>query len=143
LNDLTTDDHAFYPKGVLGYAEITSDIAGIDTIQDLAGLSAAVTVGAGRYVRVTAYVGASTPTVSLDRFQLMIREGSTQLGRELRRYTAASAEGGFHVAWVGTPSPGAHTYKLTCERAAGTGTLTLEASATEPCFILVEDIGPT
>jgi hypothetical protein len=37
---------------------------------------------------------------------------------------------------------GAQTWKLDCGRDGGTRTIDLLASATNPSFILVEDIGP-
>ena len=41
-----------------------------------------------------------------------------------------------------TPTEGEHTYKLTLERLAGSGTLTSNAGVTFPAFIQVLDVGP-
>jgi hypothetical protein len=42
---------------------------------------------------------------------------------------------------VVTPSSGSNTYKLSGSTAAGT--MDLNAAATQPAFILVEDLGPS
>lgn len=130
------------PKGVLGWSPITADSASVGgTLTDITGLSVDVDVESARLIRVSVFVGAATPTVLGDRFNLMIREGSTQLARQIRRFNAANAEAGFLVQAVLVPTGGAHTYKTSLQRAAGTGALVLEAAADEPAFILVEDLG--
>jgi hypothetical protein len=40
-----------------------------------------------------------------------------------------------------TPTAAAHTYKVQVARTAGTGSVTVSASATNPAFVLAIDIG--
>jgi len=129
--------------GQLGYAEITANPANFTTpISDVAGLSVAVTVGTGRRVGVTGHVRSWSSTVADDRLLFSIREGTTLLNQTLLLGDpiANNAGSGGQVFWLGTPSAGAHTYKISVEMADG-GTGTLNAAATLPAFILVEDIG--
>lgn len=126
--------------GQLGYAQAVASQGSITTLVDLTSLSVAVTVGTGRRVKITAACLAGS-TVAADTIDLLIREGSTTLQIAEFRATAASSSESLQAAVVLTPSAGAHTYKLSMQRAAGSGTVTMTAGATFPAFILVEDMG--
>lgn len=140
-----THDHAAadlaasVPRGVLGYAEVTANEAGI-TSADLTGLSVAVTVETSRRVRVTGYAARIDGTSAGDLFSLQIAEGGTTLN-EAGVIMGTTFGDGVTAMAVLTPSAGEHTYKLVLARASGAGTATLIASANRPAFILVEDIG--
>lgn len=122
----------------LGYAEAVVDQTGITTVVDLTSLSATVTVGSNRRVRVTGSVWQFTRTAGTVTFvELDINEGSTILAR--KTLAIPNTYGGGTVEWVDTPSAGSHTYKL---RASTDGTVTMEAQADAAAYILVEDIGP-
>lgn len=123
--------------GELGYAQSVTVQPGITAVVDVTGGSKTVMVGAGRRIRISGQGGASS-TVADDQAIGRIKEGATELGVWLYGRLPGNGSG----SAILTPTAGAHTYKLTIERAAGTGTVTLGASATNPCFILVEDIGP-
>lgn len=128
----------------LGYAQVTSGQSGITSVTDLTSLSVAVNVEAGRRLRITGHgqlgVTASAATSAVGT----VREGSTELGRfgSVINETANAISQMTEGSVVVTPSAGAHTYKLSLERGAGSGTASLVASATNPAFILVMDIGP-
>lgn len=123
-----------------GYAQVTANQGGITTEVDLTGLAVTVTVGAGRRILIRGCVRAST-TVAQDSFDLKILEGATVLQTaEYVSPVVARAEAR-RVEVVLTPSAGSHTYKLTGVRSTGTGTFTMNAGATFPAYILVEDIG--
>lgn len=126
--------------GQLGYAQVVANQGSITTLVDLTSLSVAVTVGTGRRVKITGSVLAGS-TVAADTIDLLIRESTTTLQiAEFRNGSTNSTES-LQVIYVLTPSAGAHTYKLSMQRAAGSGTITMTAAATAPAFILVEDIG--
>ncbi len=128
----------------IGYAQVTANQGSITTTADLTSLTATVTVGADRYIRVTGHVRSFSSTLADDRVLFHIREGSTTLGSILLPSDpgGGNAGSGGQVVWVGdSPSAGSHTYKLSAESADG-GTVTMNAAATFPAFILVEDIGP-
>lgn len=139
----TAANHARMPGGWLGYLEVTAPQSVGTTEADLTGLAVTVTVGNARRIRVTGHglLGANGSAVTpVGR----IKEGATELGRWAHHVLAASgvyelAEGSVIL----TPSAGAHTYKLTLQDVgAGPGTITSQASAIVPSFILVEDLGP-
>lgn len=133
---------AALPLGILGYAEVTANQGSITTLADLTGLTATVTVGTDRRIRVIGYIGASVDTVSDTTATLHIRESSTTLQTARNRPVGNSRQAVLAAVWVGAPSAGSHTYKLSLEREVGTGTLTMHAASTNPAFLLVEDIGP-
>lgn len=127
------------PSSTLGYAQITANQAGITSEVDVAGLSVTVTVPANRRIKITAYSGSVGSTVANDVARLSIKEGSTlmQLAQETCR---GSFDPSILAEWIGIPSAGTHTYKVTAARLTGTGTITVGADAQYPAFILVEDI---
>lgn len=127
------------PGGWIGYAEVTANQAAISAVVDLTGLTVSVTVGASRRIRITGSTLFNGTTLD-DSAQMQIREGATQLqiGEAPIRTSFASIERSVII----TPTAGAHTYKLMAARNVGTGSVTLGASATNPAFILVEDLGP-
>lgn len=121
----------------LGYAEATSNQALSTADTDLNGLSVVVTVPAGRRLRITAQcfirtAGAATMGA------LRIKEDGVI--RQLTQHdTTSSSAGETHNALVVcTPSAGTHTYKLSANVYAGTGSM--DANVLYPAFILVEDI---
>ena len=129
--------------GTLGYAQVIADQTGITTETDLTGLTVAVTVGAGRRIRVTASVLVYGSVVS-DEFIVNIKEGATVLqraGYDSLTGAGTSRPTSVERSVVLTPSAGSHTYKLSLLRNQGTGSLTSSAGTTFPAFILVEDIG--
>lgn len=127
------------PRGVLGYAQATSNQSGIGTSDtDLTSLSVAVTVGSGRRIRVTVFTSISMQTAGA-RATVRIKEGATTLAGASEDISVNNFAPMYATAIL-TPSSGAHTYKATAVVTAG-ATITSNASATEPVFILVEDIG--
>lgn len=133
------------PLGTLGYAQTTTGQAGITAQVDLTSLSVPVTVGAGRRIKITGYVGNFSSTVNTDKFSVLIMEGATTLQTAVGSVQAAAAGGGNSVVLdpivVLQPTAGAHTYKLASVRNNGTGTGSTNAAPALPAFILVEDIG--
>lgn len=124
----------------LGYEEVTANQGSITgTAVDLTGLSADVVVGANRRVKITAQIGVLS-SVDNDFVRLDILEGAAFQNLGQRRITTSNTI--LKADAVITPSAGAHTYKLQLSRTVGTGTVTMNASAAGPAFILVEDIGP-
>jgi hypothetical protein len=129
------------PARTLGYAEATANQGSITTpAADLTSLSVNVIVGSGRRIKITGQVRSWTSTTGDDRVIFAIQESTTVLNNVVVALDpGANANGGDQVLWVGVPSAGAHTYKLTAEAVDG-GTITMNAAATFPAFILVEDI---
>lgn len=120
---------------VLGYAETNTSQAGISTVADLTGLSAAVTVPAGgKRIKVTGYVPFAQQTSS-GTVKVMIWEGAAQLQAWV--FDAATSNSNTGLAeYVAVPSAGAHTYKLRMSTSANT--VNTVVAADQLAFILVE-----
>ena len=119
----------------LGYAQVTANVTGIGGGAATLVTAPAVTVAAGRRVKITANLFNMVAALPA-QYQLNIQESTTVLGAML----FGGGNGAIAQAVI-TPSAGAHTYLVTCQNISGTSGGTAVASATQPCFILVEDIG--
>jgi hypothetical protein len=130
-----------FPRGTLsgGYAQVIANQTGITTISDLTNLTVTVTVGAGRRIRITAYVRVGQNTSLGAPNVLYIREGAVTLATSTV-HVAAGQYYQHHAVVVLQPSAAAHTYKLSLSTTAGTTDLISGGSA-DPSFILVEDVG--
>lgn len=132
---------ASIPAGVLGYAQVAADQAGITTVVDLTGLSATVTVASGRRIRVRGKVQL-TSTVANDQVGLIIAESGAQLDFSSETIIANGNQVFVFCEVILTPSAGVHTYNLRAQRTApGTGIVTMSATPTRVAFIIAEDIG--
>lgn len=128
--------------GQLGYAAVNATLgaATYATVTALAGLTTNVTVGTGRRVKVTGYIFGTADAVP-SNIQMRILEDGTEV--QLCEHSFVVA--GQRVTWNGqvilSPTAGAHTYSLSAVRSNGTANVTFQGFATDPLFILVEDIG--
>lgn len=124
--------------GQIGYAQVVANqnaVAG-----DLTGLAVAVTVGTGRRIRITGFIGEAQNTSANAGGILRVFEGAVQLAQADWMISTASTATAVTCTVVISPSGGSHTYKLAGAVQNG-GVFNLLASATSPAFILVEDIG--
>lgn len=126
------------PSSTLAYAETTASQTGITTETALTGLSATVTVPAGRRIRITAHT-LVVSSVTTDKIGLRIKEGATTLQFGQRDPSGPTSNTLIAEAIV-SPSAGTHTYNVTLARDVGTGTITNNADPTFPSYIIVEDI---
>lgn len=126
----------------LGYTPITGNTGPTTgtTVLDVTGGAVTVTVGAGRLIRISAFVFSVSGTVSNDQAELAIQEGGVRLGAAQGNRGASMVTPSLSPSIILAPSAGAHTYKLTIARTGGTGTFTFLAGATNPAYILVEYI---
>ena len=121
---------------ILGYKQVLSSQGGITTITNLTGLSVTVIVPAGRKIKITGQSRLNS-TVNLDNMTLFIRESTTALNQaDVNANSSTGVTDSVEVTL--TPSAGLHTYVLSLQRTLGTGTLTSNASATNPASIKVE-----
>jgi hypothetical protein len=125
--------------GQLNYAQIIASQAAISTETDITGLSITVTVGTARRIKISAE-GFFLNDATAGQAALKIYEGVTTL---VDRPTGmiANENGSVHVSTILTPTAGFHTYKIRATKFVGAGTVTFGASATQPAYILAEDIG--
>ncbi len=128
--------------GVLsgGFKSVTANQTGITTAVDLTGLSATVTVGTNRRIKVTGFCGWQTNTAG-DGFNLRINEGASVLNQSALVTQTINTDQVIFAQWIGNPSAGAHTYKLVGVSYVG-GTAQMSASGVLPAFLLIEDLGP-
>lgn len=132
------------PSGMaLAYAEVTANQTGISTETDLTGLTVTVTVPAGRRIRITAHCAEIDNDSTAGSVIGRIKEGATVLGLFAADTLASSVAICADASVVITPTAGSHTYKLSLHKNVGAGSISLSASATQPAFILVEDITGT
>lgn len=122
------------------FAQKITDQGPFTALTDLTGLSVTMDVPAGHRIRITGAAHMES-TVADDSVSLHIREGGTQLTEELRCLRVAGRPDGVVVVTALTPTAGNHTYKISAERQAGTGNITVKAAGTREAFILVEDLG--
>lgn len=143
LATYSATEHAEMPKGWIGHAETTTDQGSITTGTDLTTLSLAVTVTAGRLIKIAAFAPILS-TVAGDRAVLSIQEGSTVLQQAIVELDSTLAQTA-HAVTVLSPSAGSHTYKVSLARGGGSsGTLsTSHASGARQSLLLVEDLGPS
>lgn len=127
------------PSGMtLAYTEINTNQTGISTETDLTGLTATVTVPAGRRIRITAQIQMQSATTS-GTVVLRIKEGAVVFQTSQENYNTIGGNGKYIDATaIIIPTAGTHTYKLSLQGTAGT----VDTSAAVN-FILVEDITGT
>jgi hypothetical protein len=129
------------PKGILGYAKVTSSQGSITSQTDLTGATVTVHVPPRRLIKVE-YHSPLRSTVAGDRILLRAYEDSTELGIAGIHVHNASQTLMISGVAVSEPAAGSHTYKLTMQRASGSGTVSTEASSTNPMYIIISDAGP-
>ena len=138
------------PRGTLpgGYAQVLAGQGAFTAMTDLTGLSVPVTLVAGRRVKITGVVNAQS-SVADDVVGFFLRDAANTVWQT--DYTGLPTAGNgysftlifpFVVGAANSPLAGAQTFKLSMQRAAGTGNITTNGGAnTLVNFILVEDIG--
>jgi hypothetical protein len=130
--------------GWIGYVETTTSSGLISTTSevDIAGLAVSVTVNSSRRIRITVSCRVDFNNAAGDRWIIKIKEGST-IFRVIRGPYASFNPSEFTAfgAAIETPTAGSHTYKATIQR-FGTNSIEVPASADEPAYLLVEDLGP-
>jgi hypothetical protein len=139
------------PRGRLTTRTQTSDMSATSgtTEKDIFTTAPdAVTLDAGRAVKLTLSIRSITASVANDIYSVRIKEGATQLMEQnFRGIAAAVGSDGMTLtvtldASYNPPSAGSHSYKATIVRAAGTGTATIQGAAGRPIQFTVEDVGP-
>ena len=130
---------------VVKYAQATANSSSTSgtTILDVLTAPAFTPVSATRLIKITVHWRSITVATDPGIYLVMIREGSTTLNEENHKVetTGTGQQGGTMVHYIANPTAAAHTYKLSIQRATGTGTAIVQADPTYPMQILVEDAG--
>ena len=131
--------------GVIAYAEKTTNQSTITSAIDITGLSVTWTAIPSRRYRISFYCNVLS-TVFNDNLIVQIFDGTTPGGSEVSRGSIVPGLASYGVSLpastVQTGLSGSQTRRLVGVRNAGTGSMTFEASAAHPAWIMVEDIGP-
>ena len=136
---LTATNANQWPRGIVAYAQDTANSAAFSTaITTLT--STAFTAVANRYYKVTYY----EPSISyfsgtVNFVQGTIKNGATVL--QIANENIAGQRSSVVATYVGTFSAGSVTITTTME-ASGGGNGIGSRSATQPAFVVVEDLGP-
>jgi hypothetical protein len=128
------------PGSTLGYGAQSTALTAFSADTDLPGSSVTVTVPAGRRIKITGKVTLSNPTVANAEWVMWIKEDGVAKQLGLRRNPNIGDTFDILAEHVMTPTAGAHTYKLSVQRTAGTGTADSSIATDRAGFILVEDI---
>lgn len=145
-NNLLVHNGASYAKpwnmpwGRIAHQLVTSNTGSITTTPvDL--MSVTFTAVAGRLYRIR-MGGEFSSTVADGAFILAIADGSNNQVRRLTDAVLTTSSRVLDVDYITTLTAGSHTRKIRFFRASGSGTYTFQADATNPAYLLVEDIGP-
>jgi len=140
LTAAQADDWA---QGVLGRAQSTSNVGPTSgtTILDILSAPAVTIAATNRLIKITIQWRGINVATDPGIYSVMIREGSTKLNEQNKKVetTGTGQQGGTMTHYIASPSAASHTYKMSIQRASGTGTATVEADATFPIQVLVED----
>lgn len=127
----------------LAYAQQPSATTGLTTaLTDVTGLSATITVPAGRRLKIRGHVIALQGTAVENKCAAYIMEGATKLGfaEEALNPTVGTSTS-IHPECIITPSAGTHTYKIAAQFAAGSSNqLYQDPTNGQVCYLLIEDI---
>jgi len=135
---LTAANMNLLPRGVMAYAQVTANQTGISTVVDLTSLTVTFTAVAGRRYRITGYGRVKQNTSS--GFVTMTITNAANTQQSASQILMVATEVGQPMpTFIVVPGAGSVTYKL--RLTTNTATCDLEAAATAPAFILVEDIG--
>lgn len=129
------------PRGTVAFASATANQTGITTVVDATSLSTTWTAVAGRRYRISAQCKANSSVIG-DIIKVSITDsGGTEITHSEIVNQSTVAGQSMSCAAVIVPGAGSKTYKARIQRSGGTGTVLLNAGATYPAYILVEDIG--
>jgi hypothetical protein len=138
---LTAAQMSNLPFGVAGYVSLTSlSQTGITTATDITGATITFTAVANRPYAIF-YHGYHNTTANNVTVGVLLLEGATTLDQAYGSATNATLGTTVTGFAIRTFTDGSHTVKLQCVLAAGTGTITAEATATLTYDFVVIDLG--
>jgi hypothetical protein len=133
---LTAAQQNRFPRGVMSYAEHTTS-TGFTTETTIL-TATAFTAVASRYYRIT-YFEPSLANTAIGTSTMKIKNGATILQQGIVANVAATTGYAGSISVVKTFTAGSVTLTGTLQSSA---TGSAQASATQPGYLLIEDIGP-
>jgi hypothetical protein len=120
---------------------LTSNSATFTTVADIAGFAITFTAIANRMYKLEVIAHASS-SVAGDWIGLhLATNAGTTIQMAKHEIAVANEEQTFNIVAFVTPGAGSATYKVRGERLSGTGNGIVEAAATYPAVISVQDFG--
>ena len=141
---LTADQQNRFPRGIMSFAEKTTNTSPVTTEQVIVTLPSFTAV-ANRYYRAQGFFPYIEQTAgAVATFSAKIRKGTTTAGARLQEAvefaTATTSDDKFMtIVWVGTLTAGAQQMVLTFQASANALVL---GGAETPVQFFIEDIGP-
>ncbi len=127
--------------GVIAQATVTANQGPLTAVTPVTGATVTITAVAGRRYRISWESQASFDAADGVALFQLLKDGSMvqQMPWHLR---VAAVGGGALIEYHDAPTAGSHTYSISIGRGAGTGNLTMGATATQPSTLTVTDVGP-
>lgn len=134
------------PAGILGVATpLTSNVGPTSGTTELDVITApAVTPAtASRRLRIRFHCRGISGGTAGEQFVFRLKEGGTTLDEHVYTFAVVTITntGVDFSTVVSSPTLAAHTYKVTIQRTSGAGVATVNATATGPITLTVEDVG--
>lgn len=137
---LTAANFNKLPGGWVGYVTATANQGSITSEVDVTGLTVTLTLVSGRRYRAWARARFDNDSAG-NGVLLRIYNDATQIASDVVEKGTANDDD-MAAPWAILDGDGSsHTIKVTAEQRSA-GTVTLQASSTNPMILLVEDIGP-
>jgi len=143
-NDITAAMlRAALPQGVdptNGFVQVVANQGSIIAQVDVTGLALTQTFAANRRTEIRTLIPVSSTELN-DIVRVLLMEGATQLCQaEIVIAGVTTAVPIINLSIIIVPTAGAHTYKVSITRSAGTGIVTIQATTT-PAFLEIDDQG--
>jgi hypothetical protein len=138
LTAANLDKHA---GGWIGYVEVTAGQTGITSEADITSLTLTVTANASRYHKVSWQCEVDVSNLDTVPVVKVTDASNNAKGQTTMAFPIINVGHTFAGSVVETGWSGSTTRKLRAVRALGTGTVDINAAATSPAFLLIEDIG--
>jgi hypothetical protein len=138
---VTVTDLADLPFGYITQTALTANSATFTSIADISGFSATWTATSTRRYKLSLH-GHISSSVAGDWARLAITDASNVVQVDSKcELPVINEEQSVDAFVVVSGITGSVTYKVRGERLSGTGNIMVEAAATSPAILLVEDIG--
>lgn len=131
------------PQGALGMVQRTTDAGPFTALVAIGGVTRTVTVKANRLTVATFSLRDGYSSIAGDVFEVFLRRDGTVIESQiLDTRVANQGSDGMTISApeINVPA-GSHTYDIAAGRLVGTGNCFMQATATQPMTLLIEDRG--
>ena len=129
------------PWGTVGKVTRSTGDVTINTLADITGMTLTFTAVANRVYKATWLVNGNKNAASRDSTNVYFTTGANAIVGNISLITMGSTNVGlnFSASCYFTVAAGSVTYKL--RGFSSSGDLVINANATVPCFLIIEDVG--